>query len=78
MSDPLIEGIMYQEPQPGLVEQVSAEVKNFISPPSPCLDMQDIEEKRESLRILVSTGAANEYLGTCQAKDGKKKRDRSL
>ena len=73
MSDPLIEGIVYQEPQPGLVEQVSAGVKNFVCPPSPCPGMQEIEEKRESLRILVTTGASKEYLGTCQTKDGKRK-----
>ena len=69
MSDPLIDGIAYQEPQQGLIEQA----KNFISPPSSSVDMQRIEEKRESLRILVTTGAAKEYLGMCQAKEGKKK-----
>ena len=70
MVDPLIEGIAYQEPQPGLVEQVSAGVKNYVYPSS--TDMQDIEEKRESLRILVTTGAAKEYLGSCQVKGGRK------
>ena len=69
MADELIEGIAYKEPQPGLVEQV----KSFVYPPSllPC--MQEIEEKRESLRILVTTGTAKEYLGTCMAKEGKRK-----
>ena len=73
MSDPLIEGIMYEEEQQGLVEQATTMAKNFISPPSSSVDMQEIEEKRESLRILVTTGAAKEYLGTCQTKDGKRK-----
>ena len=73
MSDPLIEGITYQEPQQGLIEQATTMAKNFVSPPSSSVDMQEIEEKRESLRILVTTGAAKEYLGTCQAKDGKRK-----
>ena len=73
MSDPLIEGISFQEPQPGLVEQATTMAKNFVSPPSSSVGMQEIEEKRESLRILVTTGAAKEYLGTCQAKDGKRK-----
>ena len=70
MSDPLIEGIMYQEPQPGLVEQATTMAKNFVNPPSPSTDIQMIEEKRESLRILVTTGAAKEYLGKCYMKDG--------
>ena len=69
MTDPLIEGIAYQEPQPGLMEQA----KNFVCPPSSSVDMREIEEKRESLRILVTTGAAKEYLGTCHMKDGKRK-----
>ena len=69
MADPLIEGVMYQEPQPGLVEQV----KNFVNPPTSSSDMQRIEEKRESFRILVTTGAAKEYLGFCYNKEGKKK-----
>ena len=63
MADPLIEGIAYQEPQPGLVEQVREGVKNYVLPPSPSPDMQDIEEKRESLAILVSLGTAKDYLG---------------
>ena len=73
MSDPIIEGIMYQEPQPGLVDRVSEGVKNFVNPPSSSVDIREIEEKRESIRILVTTGAAKEYLGTCQMKDGKRK-----
>ena len=61
MSDPLIEGIAYQEPQPGLVGQVREGVKNYVHPPSP--DTLKIEEKRESLAILVSLGTAKDYLG---------------
>ena len=61
MSDPLIEGITYEEPQPGLVEKVKEEVKNYVLPPSP--DTQEIEEKRESLAILASLGTAKDYLG---------------
>ena len=65
MSDPLIEGIAYQEPQPGLVEQVSEGVKKYVYPPS--LDIQEVEEKRESLAILVSLGTAKDYLGVQMA-----------
>ena len=65
MADPLIEGIAYQEPQPGLVGQVREGVKNYVYPPS--TDMQDIEEKRESLAILVSLGTAKDYLGVQMA-----------
>ena len=61
MSDPLIEGIAYQEPQPGLAEQVREGMKNYVYPSS--TDIQDIEEKRESLAILVSLGTAKDYLG---------------
>ena len=61
MSDPLIEGITYEEPEPGLVENVKDSVKNYILPPSP--DTQEIEEKRESLAILASLGTAKDYLG---------------
>ena len=75
MSDPLIEGIAYQEPQPGLVGQVGTMAKNFVCPPSPCPGMQEIEEKRESLRILVTTGAAKEYLGTCETRDRKGRKE---
>ena len=65
MVDPLIEGIAYQEPQPGLVDQVREGVKNYVCPPSP--DTLEIEEKRESLAILVSLGTAKDYLGTQMA-----------
>ena len=58
MADPLIEGIAYEEPQPGLAEKV----KNYVCPPSP--DTLEIEEKRESLAILVSLGTAKDYLGS--------------
>ena len=61
MSDPLIEGIACEEPQPGLVEQVREGVKNYVL--SPSTDIQEIEEKRESLAILVSLGTAKDYLG---------------
>ena len=61
MSDPLIEGIAYEEPKPGLVGQVREGVKNYVYPPS--TDIQEIEEKRESLAILVSLGTAKDYLG---------------
>ena len=61
MSDPLIEGITYEEPQPGLVDKVKEGVKNYVLPPSP--DTQEIEEKRESLAILASLGIAKDYLG---------------
>ena len=59
MVDPLIEGIAYQEPQPGLVEGV----KNFVYPSYSTADIQEIEEKRESLAVLVALGTAKEYLG---------------
>ena len=62
MVDPLIEGIAYQEPQPGLVEQVREGVKNYVLPFSS--DTQEIEEKRESLAILASLGTAKDYLGS--------------
>ena len=62
-----------EEEKPGFIKQTSTMVKDFVSPPSPSTDMQMIEEKRESLRILVTTGAAKEYLGTCYTKEGKKK-----
>ena len=61
MSDPLIEGITYEEPQPGLADKVKEGVKNYVLPPS--TDTQEIEEKRESLSILVSLGTAKDYLG---------------
>ena len=62
-----------EEEQPGFIKQTSTMVKDFVCPSTPSIDMQRIEEKRESLRILVTTGAAKEYLGTCQMKDGKSK-----
>ena len=58
-----------EEEKPGLITMV----KGIVSPPSPSTDMQKIEEKRESLRILVTTGAAKEYLGKCVLQDGKSK-----
>ena len=61
MSDPLIEGITYEEPEPGLVDKVKDGVKNYVLPPS--TDTQEIEEKRESLAILTSLGTAKDYLG---------------
>ena len=61
MSDPLIEGIAYREPQPGLVDKV----KEYVYPPS--ANIQEIEEKRESLAILVSLGTAKDYLGVPMA-----------
>ena len=62
-----------EEEQPGLMQQASTMVKDFVSPPSPSVDMREIEEKRESLRILVTTGASKEYLGKCYMQDGKSK-----
>ena len=61
MADPLIEGITYEEPEPGLADKVKEGVKNYVIPLS--TDMQEIEEKRESLAILVSLGTAKDYLG---------------
>ena len=61
MSDPLIEGITYEEPKPGLVDNVKDSVKNYILPPS--TDTEGIKEKRESLAILSSLGTAKDYLG---------------
>ena len=60
MADPLIEGITYEEPEPGLVDKVKEGVKNYVLPPS--TDTQEIEEKRESLAILVSLGTSKDYL----------------
>ena len=68
----MVDLLIDQEPQQGLMQQATTMAKNFVSPPSPSIDMQRIEEKRESLRILVTTGAAKEYLGTCMTKEGKK------
>ena len=61
MSDPLIEGIAYEEPEPGLVDKVKKVVKDNVLPP--CPDTLEIEEKRESLAILASLGTAKDYLG---------------
>ena len=60
-----------EEEQPGLVQQATTMAKNFVTPSS-SNDIREIEEKRESLRILVTTGAAKEYLGMCLL-DGKRK-----
>ena len=65
MADPLIEGITYEEPEPGLADKVKEGVKNYVLPPS--TDTQEIEEKRESLAILVSLGTAKDYLGVPMA-----------
>ena len=65
MADPIIEGIAYEEPQPGLVGRVRQGVKEYVYPPS--IDIQEIEEKRESLAILVSLGTAKDYLGVQMA-----------
>ena len=61
MTDPLIEGIAYEVPQPGLVDKVKDGVKNYVIPPP--TDTLEIEEKRESLAILASLGTAKDYLG---------------
>ena len=61
-----------EEEQPGLVQQATTMAKNFVTPSSSSVDIREIEEKRESLRILVTTGAAKEYLGMCLL-DGKRK-----
>ena len=61
MADPLIEGITYEEPKPGLVDNVKDSVRNYILPS--CTDTEEIEEKRESLAILASLGTAKDYLG---------------
>ena len=59
MTDPLIEGILNDEPEPkpGLVDKAR---EYFLPPPS---NDTDDEEKRESLAILVSMGTAKDYLG---------------
>ena len=64
--------LLIEEEQPGLVQQATTMAKNFVNPPSSSVDIREIEEKRESLRILVTTGAAKEYLGTCTL-NGKRK-----
>ena len=67
MADPLIEGIAYEEPDQtqDLVHKVKEGVKNYVLPPS--TDTLEIEEKRESLAILVSLGTAKDYLGVQMA-----------
>ena len=55
-----------EEEQPGFVQQVATTVKNVVTPSLSPIDMREIEEKRESLRILVTIGASKEYLGTCK------------
>ena len=54
MSDPLIEGITYTEPKPGLTDRA----KEYFLPST-----EEIEEKRESLAILASLGTTKDYLG---------------
>ena len=67
MADPLIEGITYTEPKPGLKDIMVNNVKEYILPKMTCsssIDVDiDIEEKRESLAILASLGTAKDYLG---------------
>ena len=69
MSDPLIEGILNDdtEPKPGLVDamvdNVKDGVKEYFLPTSIDADDKDLEEKRESLAILVSLGTSKDYLG---------------
>ena len=63
MSDPLIEGITYEEPKPGLMDNVVNNVKYHLLPKGTNTDEDDIEEKRESLAILASLGTAKDYLG---------------
>ena len=62
MSDPLIEGIAYTEPKPGMKDVLVNNVKEYILPTSTDTDT-DVEEKRESLAILASLGTAKDYLG---------------
>ena len=59
MSDPLIEGITYEEPKPGLVGKVGERAKEYFLPAS----TEEVEEKRESLAILASLGTSKDYLG---------------
>ena len=63
MSDPLIEGIAYTSPEPGVVNGL----RNLILPANTDTDAgaytEGIEEKRESLAILASLGTAKDYLG---------------
>ena len=59
MADPLIEGIMNDEPKPGMMENV----KEYILPPPSTVTDVDVEEQRKSLAILASLGTAKDYLG---------------
>ena len=61
MADPLIEGILNDEPKPGLVDNMKDSVKEYIIPTD--TDTEGIEEKRESLAILASLGTTKDYLG---------------
>ena len=63
MTDPLIEGITYEEPKPGLTDNVVNNVKYHLLQKRTDTDKDDIEEKRESLAILASLGTAKDYLG---------------
>ena len=63
MADPLIEGIAYTEPKPGLKDIMVDNVKGYILPSSTEGTDIDVEEKRESLAILASLGTAKDYLG---------------
>ena len=57
MSDPLIEGITYTEPKPGLTDRA----KEYFLPASTNGDTsEEIEEKQES---LASLGTSKDYLG---------------
>ena len=63
MSDPLIEGITYTEPKPGMKDILVNNVKDYVLPKSNEGTDDDVEEKRESLAILASLGTAKDYLG---------------
>ena len=58
MSDPIIEGIANPEPKPGMVDSL----RDHLLPANANADAEGIEEKRESLAILVSLGTAKDYL----------------
>ena len=65
MADPLIEGITYTEPKPGLKDILVNNVKDYVLPSSTDTEGTDVdvEEKRESLAILASLGTTKDYLG---------------
>ena len=63
MTDPLIEGITYEDPKPGLMDNLVNNVKNHLLPKGTDTNEDDIEEKRESLAILTSLGTTKDYLG---------------